>query len=132
MESPGGGAVRPSEPFMTGSQAIPFDKLRRRLYNFPWRSVMIDVTRTVTMEQAQKGLKRIIEDVQENRTPYVLTRFGKPQALIVGIEEYEEMQEELALLSNSEHITRIAEARAAYKASESIPFEDYIKNRRDE
>jgi prevent-host-death family protein len=93
---------------------------------------MIDVTRTVTMEQAQKGLKRIIQDVRENKTPYILTRFGKPQALIVSIEEYEEMQEELALLSNPEHISRIAEARAAYKAGESIPFEDYVNSRRNE
>jgi prevent-host-death family protein len=84
------------------------------------------------MEQAQKGLKRIIEDVRENKTPYVLTRFGKPQALIVGIEEYEEMQEELALLSNPEHIARIAEARTAYKAGESIPFDDYMNGRRNE
>jgi antitoxin YefM len=82
---------------------------------------MIDVTKTVTMEQVQRRLKNIIEDVQENKTPYILTRFGKPQVLIVSIEEYEEMQEELALLSNPEHIARIAEARAAYRAGEGIP-----------
>ncbi len=92
---------------------------------------MIDVTKTVTMEQAQRRLKSVIEDVRGNKTPYILTRFGKPQALIVSIEEYEEMQEELALLSNSEHIARIAEARAAYRAGEGIPFEDYMDNRRN-
>jgi len=91
---------------------------------------MIDVTKTVTMEQAQRRLKSVIEDVRENKTPYILTRFGKPQALIVNIEEYEEMQEELALLSNPEHIARIAEARAAYRAGESLPFEDYVDDRR--
>jgi len=93
---------------------------------------MIDITRTVTMEQAQRRLKKVIEDIKQNKTPYVLTRFGKPQALIVSIEEYEEMQEELALLSNPEHIARIAEARAAYGAGESIDFEDYLATRRDE
>ena len=92
---------------------------------------MIDVTKTVTMEQAQRRLKSVIKDVQENRTPYVLTRFGKPQALIVSIEEYEEMQEELALLSNPEHIARIAEARAAYSALEGISFEDYMSRRNE-
>ena len=92
---------------------------------------MIDVTKTVTMEQAQRRLKSVIKDVQENRTPYVLTRFGKPQALIVSIEEYEEMQEELALLSNPEHIARIAEARAAYSAGEGTSFEDYMRRRNE-
>ena len=91
---------------------------------------MIDVTKTVTMEQAQRRLKSVIEDVRENKTPYILTRFGKPQALIVSIEEYEEMQEELALLSNPEHIARIAEARMAYEARECVPFEDYMDERR--
>jgi len=91
---------------------------------------MIDVTKTVTMEQVQRRLKNIIEDVRENKTPYILTRFGKPQVLIVSIEEYEEMQEELALLSNPEHIARIAEARAAYRAGEGVPFEDYLNHRR--
>ncbi len=89
---------------------------------------MIDVTRTVTMEQAQRGLKGVIEEVKKNKTPYILTRFGKPQALIVSIEEYEEMQEELALLSNPEHIARIAEARAAYRSGESILIEDYLSH----
>ena len=93
---------------------------------------MIDVTRTVTMEQAQRRLKSVIEEVRKNKAPYILTRFGKPQALIVSIEEYEEMQEELALLSNSEHIACIAEARAAYRAGESIPFEDYMDKRRND
>ena len=62
----------------------------------------------------------------------ILNRFGKPQALIVSIEEYEEMQEELALLSNPEHIARIAEARAAYTAGEGLSFEDYVNDRRDD
>ena len=93
---------------------------------------MIDITKTVTMEQAQRSLKRVIEKVRESRTPYVLTRFGEPQALIVSIEDYEEMQEELALLSNPEHIARIAEARAAYRAGESIALEEYVNNRRDD
>jgi antitoxin YefM len=91
---------------------------------------MIDITRTVSMEQAQRRLKSVIEEVKASRTPYVLTRFGKPQALIVSIEEYEAMQEELALLSNPEHIARIAEARAAYKAGEGVSLEDYVNDRR--
>jgi antitoxin YefM len=93
---------------------------------------MIDLTKTVTMEQAQRRLKSVIEEVKESRTPCILTRFGKPQALIVSIEEYEEMQEELALLSNPEHIARVAEARAAYTAGEGIPFEDYVNERRND
>jgi hypothetical protein len=36
------------------------------------------------------------------------------------------------LLSNPEHIARIAHARAAYKAGERIAFEDYVNSRRDE
>ena len=66
--------------------------------------------------------------MKKNETPYILTRFGKPQALIVSVEEYEEMQEELALLPNPEHIARIAEARAAYRSGESIPIEDYLSH----
>lgn len=93
---------------------------------------MIDVTRTVAMGEAQRRLKGIVEDVRENKVPYILTRFGKPLVLIVSIEEYEEMQEELALLSNPEHIARIAEARAAYRAGEGVPFEDYMGGRRND
>lgn len=71
---------------------------------------MIDVTRTVSMGEAQRRLKGIIQDVQEHKSPYILTRFGKPQALIVNIEEYKEMQKDLSLLP------RVAEARAIYRA----------------
>lgn len=79
---------------------------------------MLDLTRTVSMERAQKTLKKLIEDARQNRTPYVLTRFGKPQALLMSIEEYEDLMEELALLSNPEHIGKIAEARLAYRSGE--------------
>jgi len=90
---------------------------------------MIDVNKTVSMEQAQRQLKSVVEEVKRNRTPFVLTCFGEPQALIVSIEEYEEMQEELALLSNPEHIARIADARAAYAAGEGMSFDAYVNDR---
>jgi len=93
---------------------------------------MIDVNKTVSMEQAKRRLKSVVEEVKKNRTPFVLTRFGEPQALIVSIEEYEEMQEELALLSNPEHLGRIAEARAAYRAGESTSFDAYMNDRRSD
>ena len=84
---------------------------------------MIDLSRTVSMEKAQKSLKKLIEDARQNRTPYVLTRFGKPQALLVSIEEYEDLVEELALLSNPDHLAKIAESRSAYLAGESGDYE---------
>jgi hypothetical protein len=42
------------------------------------------------------------------------------------------MREELALLSNPEHIARIAEARAAYTDGEGVSFADYINDRRND
>ena len=84
---------------------------------------MIDLSRTVSMENAQKSLRKLIEDARQNRTPYVLTRFGKPQALLVSIEEYEDLLEELAFLSNPAHLAKIAEARTAYLAGEGGDYE---------
>lgn len=84
---------------------------------------MIDLSRTVSMEKAQKSLRSLIEDARQNRTPYVLTRFGKPQALLVSIEEYEDLLEELALLSNPAHLAAIGEARNAYRAGEGGNYE---------
>lgn len=84
---------------------------------------MIDLSRTVSMENAQKSLRKLIEDARQNRTPYVLTRFGKPQALLVSIEEYEDLLEELAFLSNPAHLVKIAEARTACLAGEGGDYE---------
>ena len=79
--------------------------------------------KTVTLEQAQEGLRQLVEEVRQKKGPYVLTRAGEPQVLIIAIEDYEELLEELALLSSDEHIRRVAEARAAYQAGEGGDYE---------
>jgi antitoxin YefM len=84
---------------------------------------MNELTKTITLEQAQKSLKQVIDDIRQSKSPYVLTSAGEPQALIITIEEYEDLLEELALLSSAEHIERIAQARAAYQAGEGGDYD---------
>jgi len=86
-------------------------------------------THTISFEQAQADLQRVLNDVRIHKKPYLLTQAGEPQVLIISLEEYEDLLEELALLSDPDHIAQVAEARADYRAGTGRSFDDYVAQR---
>lgn len=40
----------------------------------------------------QRGFRKVIDEVAEDRVPYVLTRGSRPEAVLVPYEEYQELQ----------------------------------------
>ncbi len=40
----------------------------------------------------QRGFRKVIDEVAEERVPYVLTRGSRPEAVLVPYEEYQELQ----------------------------------------
>ncbi len=85
---------------------------------------------TMSSEQAQANFQRVLDDVRIHKKPYLLTQAGEPQVLIISVEEYEDLLEELALLSDPEHIAQVAEARADYRAGAGRSFDDYVTHRK--
>ncbi len=74
------------------------------------------MTRTVTLKELRPGLPRIMEGVESRMDRVVITKRGKPLALMMSIEDYESIVETLAVLSDPRLAKRIKQAEAEVRA----------------
>ncbi len=82
----------------------------------------------LALDKVPDKLWTAIEDLKANKVPYMLTHGGVVHAVLIDLQEYEDLLEEAALSIDPEHLAMIAEARAAYRAGEGG---DYEKLRQD-
>lgn len=67
---------------------------------------------------ARTHLGRVTKGVAEEGEVYVLTKKGKPKAVVVGVEEYEELLEVLAEQQDKEFQRALRESAAQIKRGE--------------
>ena len=62
------------------------------------------------LTQARNRLSEIVDEVASTGSEFVITRHGKPAAVVMGFEDYESLIETLNILSDSETMKALAEA----------------------
>jgi antitoxin YefM len=82
------------------------------------------MTRTLPVSEARQSLPELIGRVRDLMERVVITRNGKPEAVLMGFDEYEEWVETLELLSLREARDGIREGLADLKAGRSRSFEE--------
>lgn len=76
------------------------------------------VLKFILSTQAQNNFGRLLDDVSENHTRYVIKRFGHPKAVLISLDDFERL---LASEADSEKYLRILrESRAEYVLGETI------------
>ncbi|MGQ9626169.1 MAG: hypothetical protein ACUVV0_04600 [Anaerolineae bacterium] len=88
--------------------------------------------KVLTLDYLPDSLKPAIEDIKTNKVRYILEYNGEAQAILISLEEYEDLLEELALLTDQKHISMISEAREEYQHTGGISFEDYLARRKQD
>lgn len=83
------------------------------------------------IREARQHFADIVRRANERLQRFVITNRGRPEAVVIGVGDYEEMMEIIEDLSNPAVAKRIAEERAAYAATGGIPFDEYRKSRKD-
>jgi antitoxin YefM len=83
---------------------------------------MSDVT--LPLSEIKKRLSEIVDGVEERHDRVVLTRNGRPAAVIMSPDELESLEETLDILSNPEVMREIREAEAAVDAGEVVRAEE--------
>jgi antitoxin YefM len=73
------------------------------------------MTRTITLKELRPKLPKVMNDIDTKMDRFVITRHGKPAAMMISIEDYESIIETLDILSNSGMAKRIKEAEAEMK-----------------
>lgn len=73
------------------------------------------MTRTVTASQAKTHFFKILKGVRDREDEVVVTKDGRPTAILVSYQEFEQLMETLELLSDAKSMKRIREGRLHLK-----------------
>jgi antitoxin YefM len=87
----------------------------------------MDKAKVIDLEQAKKQLEVLVRDASSSRAPWIVQEKGVPLAVIVSMDDYEDMLETVAELADPEYLASIQEARAQYQAGEVDTLQD-LKN----
>lgn len=82
------------------------------------------------VKEARQNFTEIVKQAHELLQRFIITNRGEPEAVVMSIDEYEDLLEVIEDLSNPELIDEIAEARKAYAATGGIDFDQYRKGRK--
>lgn len=82
------------------------------------------MARTIPVSEVRQTLPELVSRMRKLMDRVIITRNGKPEAVIMGFEEYESWVETLELLSKPETVRGIREGLADLKAGRSRTFEE--------
>ncbi|MEK9149531.1 MAG: type II toxin-antitoxin system Phd/YefM family antitoxin [Candidatus Desantisbacteria bacterium] len=76
------------------------------------------------ISEARLRLPQMVKDVDRLSERFIITQNGKPKAVIMSLEEYEEWSETLTILSDREAIKGIKRGLEDLKADRTKKFEE--------
>jgi antitoxin YefM len=75
-----------------------------------------DMPKTVSFTQARAELSDLLDEVERSHEHVEITRNGRPAAVLMSPEEYEVIQETLAILADDETLDALRESEADVRA----------------
>ncbi len=86
------------------------------------RSLM---AKTLSLSEVKTRLPELVAGVQEREEEVIVTKNGRPAAILMNIDEYTRLKETLDVLSDPGLMSQIAESRAFYNTKRNgLSFED--------
>jgi len=83
------------------------------------------MAKTLPISEVKARLPELVTGVQEREEEIIVTRNGKPAAVLVNYAEFERLKETLDVLSDPGLMRQIEESRAFYAAGgKGLSFED--------
>jgi antitoxin YefM len=82
------------------------------------------MTRTLPISEARDNLPALVEQAGRLRARFIITRHGKPDAVLMGHDEFESWLETLEVLTSREEFESIREGLADLSAGRSSSFEE--------
>lgn len=83
------------------------------------------MTKTLSLSEVKARLPEIVVGVEEYEQEVVITKNGRPAAVIINVREYAMLKETIDVLSDPALMSQVAESRAFYRAGrKGLSFED--------
>jgi prevent-host-death family protein len=86
--------------------------------------------RTLPLTEARKELSKIVDEVSAAHEHVVITKQGKPEAVVLSADEFESWQETLEIMADKKAMAAIARAERDITAGRIRSWEDVRARRR--
>ena len=83
----------------------------------------------VGVSELGANLSKLLDVLQEENQDIVITRQGKPAAVIVGLEKYLEIEQALREFSDPEYVESLFESRAEIREGNGVPAEEVFEQK---
>lgn len=83
------------------------------------------MAKTLSLSEVKTRLPELVAGVQEREEEIVVTKNGRPAAILINVDEYTRLKETLDVLSDPVLMKQVGRSRAFYKAGKKgLSFED--------
>lgn len=82
------------------------------------------MAKTIPVREFRSRLSELLSDVADRRDHVLVTRNGKPAAVLVPVDEYEALEETAEILSDPDALAAIEAGLAEIGRNETVALED--------
>ena len=83
------------------------------------------MAKTLSLSEVKTRLPELIAGVQDREEEVVVTKNGRPAAILINVQEYARLKETLDVLSDPALMKQISRSRAFYRSSrKGLTFEE--------
>ena len=82
------------------------------------------MSKTVPVRELRSELSQVIDQVADLREHVIVTRHGRPAAVLVPVDEYEALEETAEILSDAETMAAIDEGRREVERGEVVTLDE--------
>ena len=94
------------------------------MYSDTVSSQLDPIPATAPLTDVRSNLSEIVDEIDRTGTQCVITKHGRPVAVIVSSDEYESLIETLNILGDSDTMAAIAQGEAEFAASEFVRLDE--------
>ncbi|MBU1147816.1 MAG: type II toxin-antitoxin system Phd/YefM family antitoxin [Candidatus Omnitrophica bacterium] len=77
----------------------------------------------ISVRELRKNLASVVKDVKAHYERYVVSKRGKPEAVLMSMDDYEGWLETLEIMSDPEVMKDIKEAEKEFEEGKAMDFE---------
>ncbi len=93
-------------------------------WRLPYLVTIIQVMTTIPLADAKARLSAVLDEVRDTHDRVVITRNGRPEAVIISVSDLETLEETLDLLSTPGALDEIQAAEAEIARGDAIGAEE--------
>jgi len=78
----------------------------------------------ISLKEMRPGLPNVINCIDKRLDRYIITKRGKPVAIMMSVDDYEGLLETVEIFSDKRAVQRLRDAKIEIKEGKTIPLEE--------